>query len=254
MVNSKDNRSQNPNQITVVAHMMTPGVVQIPGDVSVAEAASLLEREQMPCLLIKDTETRFGLMTPTDIVKKVVAQGLEPDDVEVRAIMSRPVQFIEYDRAVEEASTLMMSTGTPILIVTKQNQPVGVITARDLVQSPKRCKADIAAVIDALDESPAARHQIVITQLSHAGALVESPVRLLPGTKILLTFSLPGTSSPLAVQGTVLHGYDPILREGRIPASPASSVEIQFTHLSPSNQSTIQAWVLHNSPSSSKSA
>ena len=148
----------------------------------------------------------------------------------------------------------MMSTGTPILIVTKQNQPVGVITARDLVQSPKRCKADIAAVIDTLDESPAARHQVVITQLSHDGALVESPVRLLAGIKIILTFSLPQTSSPLAIQGTVLHGYDQMFREGKMPASLASGVEIQFTHLSPPNRSTIQAWVLHNSPSSSKSA
>ena len=85
----------------MVAHMMTPGVVQIPGDVSVSEAALLLEREQAPCLLIKDTDTQFGLMTPTDIVKNVVAQGLEPHDIEVRTIMTRPVQFIEYDEAMD---------------------------------------------------------------------------------------------------------------------------------------------------------
>jgi len=40
MLNKNDQRSNAPNhQNTVVAHMMTPGVVQIPGDVSVAEAA-----------------------------------------------------------------------------------------------------------------------------------------------------------------------------------------------------------------------
>ena len=96
---------------TVVAHMMTPGVVQVPGDVSVSEAALLLEREHAPCLLVKETDTVFGLMTPTDIVKKVVAQGLEPHEIEVRAIMTRPVQFIEYDEALEEASTMMLATG-----------------------------------------------------------------------------------------------------------------------------------------------
>ena len=90
-------RDENPIP-TVVAHMMIPGVVQVPGDVSVSEAALLLEREQTPCLLVKDTDMRFGLMTPSDIVKKVVAQGLEPHDIEVRTIMTRPVQFIEYDR------------------------------------------------------------------------------------------------------------------------------------------------------------
>src|SRR5690348_11171385 len=126
------------HQTILVAHMMTPGVVQIPGDVSVTEAASLLERERMPCLLVKDTESRFGLMTPTDIVKKVVAQGLEPDDIEVRTIMTRPVQFIEYDEALEEASTMMVATGASLLIVTKQNQPVGILSAQDLMLAPPR--------------------------------------------------------------------------------------------------------------------
>ena len=51
----------------MVAHMMTPGVVQVPGDVSVSEAALLLDRERIPCLLVKDSETTFGIMTSADI-------------------------------------------------------------------------------------------------------------------------------------------------------------------------------------------
>ena len=61
-------QAHHPTPI-VVAHMMTPGVVQVPGDVSVSEAALLLEREHAPCLL-KETDTVFGLMTPHDIVKR----------------------------------------------------------------------------------------------------------------------------------------------------------------------------------------
>lgn len=131
---------QPPKQLStqpiVVAHMMTPGVVQVPGDVSVSEAALMLEREQAPCLLVKDTDARFGVMTPHDIVKKVVAQGLEPHEIEVRTIMTRPVQFIEYDEALDEAATIMVATGASVLIVTKQNQPVGVLTAHNLMLTP----------------------------------------------------------------------------------------------------------------------
>jgi CBS domain-containing protein len=249
MLNREGQRPQASNHTTVVAHMMTPGVVQIPGDVSVAEAASLLEREQMPCLLVKDTESRFGLMTPADIVKKVVAQGLEPDDIEVRAIMTRPVQFIEYDRAVEEASTLMMSTGTPILIVTKQDQPVGVLTARDLVVSPKRCLASLPATISVLDGSAAgAAHRAVIVQLSHVGALVECPALLLPGSKVTLEFSLSDHTTPLMVHGTILNDYQHT-RGTDGPTMPSSPcVDVQFTALSPGDQSRIKAWVLQHSP------
>lgn len=241
------------HQTILVAHMMTPGVVQIPGDVSVTEAASLLERERMPCLLVKDTESRFGLMTPTDIVKKVVAQGLEPDDIEVRTIMTRPVQFIEYDRAMDEASALMMSTGTPILIVTKQNQPVGVLTARDLVLSPKRCTTNISATISVMEgEYMGAEHQVAISQLSHAGASVESPSLLLPGTKVLLSFCLSEMMSPLTIRGIILNNVrvEPVSGATDSLIAAPRGVEIQFIDLSPADQSRIKAWVQTNLPKS----
>ena len=249
----KDDRQPKAadHQTRLVAHMMTPGVVQIPGDVSVTEAASLLERERMPCLLVKDTESRFGLMTPTDIVKKVVAQGLEPDDVEVRTIMTRPVQFIEYDRALDEASAIMMSTGTPILIVTKQDQPVGVLTARDLILSPKRCVTNIPATISIIEgEGVGHEHQVAISQLSHAGASVESRALLLPGTRVILSFCLSEMMSPLTVRGTVLNNasVESISgATGSLMTSPGG-VEIQFVDLFPADQSRIKAWVLTNLP------
>ncbi len=250
-----DNDDQQPNatdhQTILVAHMMTPGVVQIPGDVSVTEAASLLERERMPCLLVKDTESRFGLMTPTDIVKKVVAQGLEPDDIEVRTIMTRSVQFIEYDRAMDEASALMMSSGTPILIVTKQNQPVGVLTAKDLILSPKRCVTNISATISIIEgEGVGYEHQVAISQLSHAGASVKSHALLLPGAKVILSFCLSEMMSPLTIRGTVLNNARVESLSGTIDSlvTAPRGVEIQFVDLSPADQSRIKAWVLAKLP------
>lgn len=239
------------HQKTVVAHMMTPGIVQIPGDVSVTEAASLLERERMPCLLVKDTESLFGLMTPSDIVKKVVAQGLEPNDVEVRAIMTRPVQFIEYDRAVDEATMLMMSTGTPILIVTKQDQPVGILTARDLILSPKRCSTRIPATVSVMEgERVSTEHSVTMTQLSHASASVDSHALLLPGTKVIMSFSLPDITSPLTIRGTVLNNayFEQGISTTHAPTISLPGVEIQFTSLSPADQSRIKAWVLKQLP------
>lgn len=234
---------------TVVAHMMTPGVVQIPGDVSVTEAASLMERERMPCLLVKDTDSCFGLMTPTDIVKKVVAQGLEPDDIEVRTIMTRSVQFIEYDRVIDEASALMMTSGSPILIVTKQEQPVGVLTARDLILSPKRCVANIPATISVMDRGrPAAEYHAVILQLSHIGALMESPTSLLPETTVIVTFSLPDLVSPLTVRGKILSDYDRTGDTGKSSHAALSTVDVQFTHLTPADQSRIKTWAMQNEP------
>jgi hypothetical protein len=186
-------------------------------------------------------------MTPTDIVKKVVAQGLQPDDIEVRTIMTRPVQFIEYDRAMDEASALMMSTGTPILIVTKQDQPVGVLTARDLILSPKRCTTNILATISVIEgDGVGDEHQVVISQLSHAGASVESPALLPPGTKTILSFCLSEMMSPLTIRGTVLNNarVEPVSGMTDSLVTIPRGVDIQFVDLSPADQSRIKAWVL----------
>lgn len=239
---------------TVVAHMMTPGVVQVPGDVSVSEAALLLEREQAPCLLVKDTDMKFGLMTPTDIVKKVVAQGLEPHDIEVRAIMTRPVQFIEYDQALAEASTLMMSSGASLLIVTKQNQPVGVLTAQDLMLTPPRRSTRIPVVVSVVGRASAQglNYNAMITQLSHIGSLIESPAKITTGTNVVLAFSISGQNTPLTIRGTVLT----VGTRGAEPAEPSTEpstwhVDIQFTDLSSTDLARIRAWVLQTMPPSS---
>ena len=252
----KDDQQPKPShyEVTLVSHMMTPGVVQIPGDVSVTEAASLLERERMPCLLVKDTESRFGLMTPTDIVKKVVAQGLEPDDIEVRTIMTRPVQFIEYDEALAEASTLMMATGASLLIVTKQNQPVGVLSAEDLMLSPPRRSTRIPVVVSVVGQASTQglNYNAMITQLSHVGALVESTTKILTGTHVVLAFSIPGQNTPLTLRGIVLTGG----ASGAKPNEPSSGhpvwhVDIQFTDLSSTDLARIRAWALQMMPPSS---
>jgi CBS domain-containing protein len=238
---------------TMVAHMMTPGVVQVPGDISVSEAALLLEREQAPCLLVKDTDTQFGLMTPTDIVKKVVAQGLEPHDIEVRAIMTRPVQFIEYDEALAEASALMMATGASLLIVTKQNQPVGVLRAQDLMLTPPRRGTKIPVVVSVIGRASSQRlnYNAMITQLSHVGALVESTTKILTGSNVVLAFSISGQNTPLTICGTVLTSG---VSEAE-PGEPSSEkhtwhVDIQFTDLSSTDLTRIRAWALQTMPSS----
>ena len=250
--NDKPSKSTNLLQ-TVVAHMMTPGVVQVPGDVSVSEAALLLEREQAPCLLVKDTDMQFGIMTPIDIVKKVVAQGLEPHDIEVRTIMTRPVQFIEHDQALAEASILMMETGASLLIVTKQNQPVGVLSAQDLMLSPPRRSTRIPVVVSVVGRASAQglNYNAMINQMNHIGALVESATNVTPKSNVVLAFSISGQNTPLTIRGKVLSSeISGAETDATSRGARAWYIDIQFTDISSSDLARIRAWALQTMPPS----
>ncbi|HXF92059.1 MAG TPA: CBS domain-containing protein [Nitrospiraceae bacterium] len=244
---NKDRNIAFDSPSAMVAQMMTPGVIQIPGDVLVSEAALVMQREQVPCLLVKDTETLIGIVTHSDIVKKVVAQGLEPHNIEARAIMSRPVHSIEFDRPIEEATTLMVSTGVPLLIVTHRNQPVGILTARDLVSPPQRRHAQIPASVRISDgRERGVDQKVTIIQLSHTGAFVETPNLLLPGTHVTLSFTLPGSTVSIHVHGVIVTSYHPPHRSEGEHHRRTPGVEIQFTDLSDEDQSRISAWAIQN--------
>lgn len=99
-------------------------------------------------------------------------------------------------------------------------------------------------------------HQVAISQLSHAGASVESPALVLPGTKVLLSFCLSEMMSPLTIRGSILNNTSVESvsgNTGSLIAAPRG-IEIQFVDLSPADQSRIKAWVLANLPKSFESS
>ncbi len=230
-----------------VIHVMVPGVIQIPGDVSVGEAARLMHKEHAPCVLIKDTETKTGVITHTDIVYKVVAQGLNPDDIQSRRVMSRPVQSIEFDRPVEEVTAMMASSGLPFLIVTKHNLPVGILMAQDLLAPSKISRSHIQATVKTYNEKPeGVAHPAVITQLSHRGAFVETDAPMPAGARVTLEFLLPGAPSPIAVETTVMGRPEAGQVSGLGKPKPQGGVAVQFTDVSLAGLSQISAWILRS--------
>lgn len=232
-------------------HIMTPGVIQIPGDVSVGEAARLMHKEHVPCLLIKDTDTTIGIVTHSDIVRKVIAQGLNPYDVQSRRVMSMPVLFIEFDEPVERVSTTLMSAGVPLLIVTRNHQPIGFVTARDLICPPKRRELPIQASVKVYNEKPeGVAYPAVISHLGHVGGFIETEAPMQPGARLTVEFSLPGSRLPIAAEALVIEppsGDDvPHVRSGdRVP-----TVAIKFTDVRAADQAEISSWIIRTRRSS----
>lgn len=224
---------------------MTPGVIQIPGDVSVGEAARLMHKEQVPCLLIKDTDSTIGIVTDSDIVRKVIAQGLNPYDVQSRRVMTMPVLFVEFDEPVDRVSTALMAAGVPLLIVTRNHQPIGFVTARDLISSPKRRELPIQASVRVYNERPeGVTYPAVVSHLGHAGGLIETEAPMQPGARVTVEFSLPGSRQPIAAEAEVI---EPASGEEGPRVGPIHSVTaaaIRFTDVRAADQAEISSWII----------
>ena len=153
--------------------------------------------------------------------------------MEVRSIMSKPVHSIECDQILDDATSVMASTGASLLIVTKEGQPVGILTARDLALAPKRCETCLPATLRVTNgEGEGAKHTATIRQLSHVGASSKvvrcsSPVR--PSSCPL---SFLESDLSFSVRGTILNSsYEPDLSEDGELMGSNPGVDIQFAPL-----------------------
>jgi signal-transduction protein with cAMP-binding, CBS, and nucleotidyltransferase domain len=117
-----------------VREVMAKSVFTVSKKTKIKETADLMKRNGAGSLLVKDGDQIVGIITETDIVHKIVAQGLSPQITGVDAVMSFPLMTIAADEAIEQAGRQMVENGIRHLAVTQDGDVIGMISMRDLLR------------------------------------------------------------------------------------------------------------------------
>ncbi|MGH7230037.1 MAG: CBS domain-containing protein [Nitrospiraceae bacterium] len=117
-----------------LAVMMNRQIRSIRPEATLSEAAELMRSSRVGALLVVDQGDYSGVVSESDLVRKAMAVGLNPDQSQVRTIMSSPLISIEIDRSAHEASDLMSEKEIRHLAITQDSQIVGIISVRDLLR------------------------------------------------------------------------------------------------------------------------
>jgi CBS domain-containing protein len=125
---------QSGAMLRPLAVMMNRAIRTVGPDAPLAEAARLMREAQVGALFVVCEGAYLGVVSETDLVRKAMAQGLDPAQVPVRAVMSSPVITIESDCSAHDASDLMADKGIRHLAVTQDGQVVGMISVRGLLR------------------------------------------------------------------------------------------------------------------------
>lgn len=126
-------------------HIMTKEVVTIQGSATVADAVKLMKDKQLRALIVQPRSATdpYGIVTETDIVYKVVAYGLDPKQMYVYEIMTKPCIVVNPDLGVEYVARLFAQTKirrAPVI----QGNLLGIISISDIlcksnfVEQPQR--------------------------------------------------------------------------------------------------------------------
>lgn len=118
-----------------VKRVMAKNIVTVEKQATVSEVASLMTSKNVGSILVIDNENNeyIGIITERDIVRKVVAKGVDANSYMVKGVMSSPLVTIESSKTIFEAGDLMDQKKVRHLGVTENGDLVGVVSIRDLI-------------------------------------------------------------------------------------------------------------------------
>jgi len=108
-------------------------IIKVDRDVLVKTAAEMMRDNGIGSIFITSGEGIIGILTDTDLVRRVVAVGADPLTTTVEKIMSAPIASIEGNLTLLDANDLMAKQHIRHLGITKDGEMVGMISVRDLV-------------------------------------------------------------------------------------------------------------------------
>ncbi len=111
---------------------------------SVLDAANLMVRHDISAVVVLDDSGKLlGIVTERDLTRRVLADGLDPADTAVDAVMTDNPDTLAPDDAVVDALELMRTRRYRHLPIVKDGQVMGIVSMRDLYD----------AVQDSLEQS-----------------------------------------------------------------------------------------------------
>ena len=118
-----------------VKRVMARNIVTVDKQATAMEVAGIMDQKNVGSVLVVDkADGKYvGIVTERDIVRKVVAKGLDGSSYLVKGVMSSPLVTIESTKTIFEAGDLMDQKKVRHLAVTEGSEVVGIVSIRDLI-------------------------------------------------------------------------------------------------------------------------
>ena len=110
---------------------MKSNPVTIEPKTTVKDAAKIMKKNRIGNCIIID-EKPIGIITESDILKKVVAEDLRASEITVEKIMTTPLVVIDAYVDIKEAMKIMSKCNIRRLPVVEKKKLIGIITEKDI--------------------------------------------------------------------------------------------------------------------------
>lgn len=115
--------------------LMTPleKLKTIQRDETIRRASQLMRDHKIGSLLVTNNEEVTGIVTETDLARRAMAEGMNPEQTPIGRVMTTPILKIGAEATLLDANDLMSREGIRHLGVERGGELVGLVSVRDLL-------------------------------------------------------------------------------------------------------------------------
>jgi CBS domain-containing protein len=132
---SEQKEKGNEGEVTLkVEDVMVKEVITIDEDSTVKDAADVMNKFEIGCVIAVRKGKAMGILTERDLLKRVVAEGIDAAETKVKDIMTSPLIVAEPSMDLSEAVKLMFKMKIKKLPVVDGKRLVGLISLTDIAR------------------------------------------------------------------------------------------------------------------------
>jgi CBS domain-containing protein len=118
----------------LVKDVMTSPVITISEEDTVQEAARLMDKNDVGCIIVVDKETKaVGIITERDMITRVLSKNTLPSKVRAKKVMTSPLLTIDPDESLTDAARKMSRLNVRRLGVMYRGNLAGLISSKDIL-------------------------------------------------------------------------------------------------------------------------
>ena len=118
----------------LVKDVMTSPAVTVPEETSVDETAQLMGDDRLGCIIVTSKDGKaLGIITESDLVKRVLAKNIRPSKLMAKEVMSTPLITVDPDESLTETARRMNKLDVRRLGVIYKGNLVGIISSKDIL-------------------------------------------------------------------------------------------------------------------------
>jgi CBS domain-containing protein len=121
-----------------VEDVMVKEVITIDEELTVKEAAEIMNKFEIGCVIAVRRGKAMGILTERDMLKRVVAQGRDASKTRVKDAMTSPLVIAEPGMDLGEAVKLMFQMKIKKLPVVDGKRLVGLVSLTDIARFQPR--------------------------------------------------------------------------------------------------------------------